>query len=65
MGDIVRGVVVGLGDQSGYFVSTAGNEFGVVMAWSESGNGCVPVSWREVKDSVTGAKEARKVAKPV
>lgn len=65
VGDIVRAVVVGLGDQQGYFLSTAGNEYGVVMAWSEAGNVCVPISWCEVKDQVTGTKELRKVAKPV
>ncbi|KAF2432474.1 hypothetical protein EJ08DRAFT_630772 [Tothia fuscella] len=65
VGDIIRAVIVGLGDQQGYYLSTAGNEFGVVMAWSEAGNGCVPVSWKEVRDSVTGVKELRKVAKPI
>ncbi|KAF2398736.1 hypothetical protein EJ06DRAFT_557933 [Trichodelitschia bisporula] len=65
VGDIVRATVVGLGDNTGgYFLSTAGNEFGVVMAWSEEGNVCVPVSWCEVRDRETGKKEPRKVAKP-
>ena len=64
VGDVVRAAVVSLGDQGGYFLSTAGNEFGVVMAWSDAGNGCAPVSWNEVRDEVTGAKELRKVAKP-
>lgn len=65
VGDIIRAVVIGLGDQSGYYLSTAGNENGVVMAWSEAGNGCVPISWCEVRDAVTGSREGRKVAKPV
>jgi exosome complex component CSL4 len=65
VGDIVRAIIVGLGDQQGYYLSTAGNEFGVVMCWSEQGNVCVPVSWKEVRDSITGVKEMRKVAKPV
>jgi exosome complex component CSL4 len=65
VGDIIRAVVVGLGDQTGYYLSTAGNEFGVVMAWSEAGNICVPISWMEVRDQVTGVKELRKVARPV
>ena len=64
VGDVVRAVVVSVGDMGGYFLSTAGNEFGVVMAWSQAGNACVPVSWREVRDVVTGATEPRKVAKP-
>ena len=65
VGDIIRASVIGLGDQTGYYLGTAGNEFGVVMSWSESGNGNVPVSWCEVRDSETGMREARKVAKPV
>jgi exosome complex component CSL4 len=65
VGDIIRATIIGLGDQTGYYLSTAGNDFGVVMAWSEAGNGCVPVSWCEVRDAETGVKEPRKVAKPV
>jgi exosome complex component CSL4 len=65
VGDIVRAAVVGIGDQGGYFLSTAGNELGVVMAWSARGNGCVPLSWCEVGDVVTGEREGRKVAKPI
>ncbi|KAF2664923.1 hypothetical protein BT63DRAFT_459541 [Microthyrium microscopicum] len=65
VGDVVRAVVISLGDQGGYYLSTAGNEYGVVIAWSEAGNGCVPVSWREVLDEKTGLREARKVAKPI
>ena len=64
VGDIVRAMVISLGDQGGYYLSTAANELGVVMAWSEEGNGCVPISWREVRDDVTGVREARKVARP-
>jgi exosome complex component CSL4 len=64
VGDIVRALVISLGDQGGYYLSTAANELGVIMAWSEDGNGCVPISWREVRDDVTGVKEARKVARP-
>ncbi|KIW03835.1 uncharacterized protein PV09_05134 [Verruconis gallopava] len=65
VGDVIRATVIGLGDQSGYYLSTAGNDFGVVMAWSDAGNACVPISWCEVRDTETGLKEARKVAKPV
>lgn len=63
VGDIVRAVVISLGDQGGYYLSTAGNEYGVVMGWSEEGNGCVPVGWSEVRDEVTGRREGRKVAR--
>jgi exosome complex component CSL4 len=65
VGDIIRAEVVSLGDQGGYYLSTAGNELGVVMAWSQNGNVCVPVSWKEVVDEITGIKEERKVAKPL
>ncbi|KAI9649110.1 exosome 3'-_5 exonuclease subunit ski4 (Csl4) [Ciborinia camelliae] len=63
-GDIVRAVVISLGDQQSYFLSTARNELGVIMATSESGNAMYPVSWKEYKDPETGASESRKVAKP-
>ncbi|KAF2489959.1 hypothetical protein BU16DRAFT_553223 [Lophium mytilinum] len=74
VGDVVRGVVLSLGDQSNYYISTAKNEYGVVMAWAhvEAGEGAggaakramYPVSWKEVRDPVTGVVEGRKVAKP-
>jgi exosome complex component CSL4 len=65
VGDIIRAEVVSLGDQSGYYLSTAGNELGVVLAWSKNRNICVPISWKEVADEVTGKREERKVAKPI
>ncbi|KAI9827806.1 MAG: exosome 3'-_5 exonuclease subunit ski4 (Csl4) [Thelocarpon impressellum] len=63
-GDIVRATVISLGDQQSYYLSTAGNELGVVLARSEAGNVMFPRSWMECVDPVTGAVEARKVAKP-
>lgn len=65
VGDVVRAVVISLGDERNYYLSTAGNELGVVMAWSEAGNVMVPVSWREFEDLEAGVREPRKVAKPV
>lgn len=65
VGDVVRAVVISLGDERSYYLSTARNELGVVMAVSEAGNQMVPVSWREFLDGETGMREARKVAKPV
>ena len=65
VGDMVRAVVISLGDERSYYLSTARNELGVVMATSEMGNAMVPVSWREFMDPETGAREGRKVAKPV
>ncbi|POS72736.1 exosome component 1 [Diaporthe helianthi] len=63
-GDIVRASVISLGDQANYYLSTASNELGVIMAVSEAGNAMYPVSWKEYKDPETGLGESRKVAKP-
>jgi exosome complex component CSL4 len=63
-GDIVRAQVISLGDQANYYLSTALNELGVIMATSEAGNDMVPVSWKEFQDPETGLSELRKVAKP-
>lgn len=65
VGDVVRAVVISLGDERSYYLSTARNELGVVMARSEAGNLMVPVSWKEFLDQETGLREGRKVAKPV
>ncbi|KAE8356719.1 exosome component EXOSC1/CSL4-domain-containing protein [Aspergillus coremiiformis] len=64
VGDIVRGTVISLGDQSFYYLTTARNDLGVVMARSEAGNMMFPVSWKEMRDSATGQAELRKVARP-
>ncbi|EWC48167.1 hypothetical protein DRE_02271 [Drechslerella stenobrocha 248] len=63
-GDIVRAKVISLGDQSNYYLSTAHNSLGVVMANSEAGDPMYPINWREMKSSRTGVVEERKVAKP-
>lgn len=65
VGDVVRAVVISLGDERSYYLSTARNELGVVLATSERGNQMVPVSWREFLDERAGGREERKVAKPV
>ncbi|KAK5118915.1 hypothetical protein LTR62_000126 [Meristemomyces frigidus] len=65
VGDVVRAVVISLGDERSYYLSTAKNELGVVMAVSEAGNQMYPVSWKEFQDPDSGLKEARKVAKPL
>lgn len=64
VGDLIRGTVISLGDQSNYYVSTSENEFGVVVARSEEGRLMFPVSWREFRDPVSGRAEPRKAAKP-
>ncbi|KAK0739829.1 hypothetical protein B0T21DRAFT_284385 [Apiosordaria backusii] len=63
-GDIVRAEVISLGDQANYYLSTARNELGVILATSEAGNAMHPVNWKEYRDSETGLTELRKVAKP-
>ena len=65
MGDVVRAVCISLGDERSYYLGTAKNELGVVMAVSEWGNQMVPVSWREFLDEGMGTREGRKVAKPI
>ncbi|CCU75082.1 unnamed protein product [Blumeria hordei] len=64
-GDIVRAIVISLGDQSNYYLSTASNNLGVIMAKSEAGNAMYPVSWKEYRDPETNLSESRKVAKPL
>jgi exosome complex component CSL4 len=64
MTDGVLLLKISLGDQSNYYLSTASNELGVIMATSEAGNDMIPVSWKEYKDPETGLNELRKVAKP-
>ncbi|KAK5656326.1 hypothetical protein OQA88_4706 [Cercophora sp. LCS_1] len=64
-GDIVRAEVISLGDQTNYYLSTAKNELGVVMATSEAGNAMYPLNWKEYRDPGTGVGELRKVAKPL
>ncbi|KAL7949001.1 hypothetical protein V8C42DRAFT_342021 [Trichoderma barbatum] len=63
-GDIVRAQVISLGDQANYYLSTASNELGVIMATSDVGNDMVPISWKEFRDPESGVSEPRKVAKP-
>lgn len=64
VGDIIKAIVISLGDEKSYYISTAGNEYGVIIARSEAGNPMVPASWKEMRDTVTGKGESRKVAKP-
>ncbi|KAK2994707.1 hypothetical protein RJ640_002513, partial [Escallonia rubra] len=62
-GDIVRALVLSLGDARAYYLSTAKNELGVVSAESTAGATMVPVSWTEMQCPLTGQTEQRKVAK--
>jgi exosome complex component CSL4 len=62
-GDLVQARVASMGDARSYFLSTAGEACGVVYARSEAGNVMRGVSWEEMEDGVTGAREKRKVAR--
>uniref|UniRef100_T1KIF4 S1 motif domain-containing protein n=1 Tax=Tetranychus urticae TaxID=32264 RepID=T1KIF4_TETUR len=61
-GDIILAKIIGL-SESGYLLSTASNEFGVVIARSENGVLMVPVSWTEMMCPEFKVKETRKVAR--
>ncbi|KAJ1961195.1 hypothetical protein IWQ62_003951 [Dispira parvispora] len=63
-GDIVRAQVISLGDARSYYLSTARNELGVIMAQSEAGETMVPISWEEMQCPATKLIEYRKCAKP-
>ncbi|KAL5566838.1 hypothetical protein UlMin_030002 [Ulmus minor] len=63
VGDVVRALVLSLGDARAYYLSTAKNDLGVVSAESAAGAPMVPISWTEMQCPVTGQIEQRKVAK--
>lgn len=62
-GDIIKAKIISLGDSRSYYLSTASNEHGVMIAHSPSGSVMVPISWQEMQCPVTNVKEFRKVAK--
>ncbi|CAH9076331.1 unnamed protein product [Cuscuta europaea] len=62
-GDIVRALVLSLGDARAYYLSTAKNELGVVSAESAAGATLVPINWTEMQCPLTGQVVNRKVAK--
>lgn len=62
-GDVIRAQVLSLGDARAFYLSTAKNELGVVVAMGRGGVPMVPLSWEVMQCPVTGAKEFRKVAK--
>ncbi|KZT75181.1 hypothetical protein DAEQUDRAFT_24424 [Daedalea quercina L-15889] len=63
-GDVVKGLVLSLGDARSYYVTTARNDLGVIFATSEAGATMEPVSWQEMRCPRTGRIEKRKCAKP-
>jgi exosome complex component CSL4 len=62
-GDIVYAQVISLGDARSYYLSTAQNELGVLIAKSAAGYHMVPVAWDQMECPITHVKEKRKVAK--
>lgn len=66
-GDIVRAIIISLGDGSNYYLSTARNELGVIYAKSENGAGypMFPIDWEHMVCPKTGVIEKRKCAKPI
>ncbi|KAJ1974518.1 hypothetical protein H4R35_003568 [Dimargaris xerosporica] len=63
-GDMVRAQVISLGDARSFYLSTAQNELGVILAHSAAGVAMVPISWEEMQCPKTHAIEHRKCAKP-
>ncbi len=66
-GDIVLSRVLSFGEaNTGYLLTTAENELGVVIAKSESsGAKMIPISWSEMQCPKTYNKEFRKIAKVI
>lgn len=62
-GDIIRAEIISMGDTRSFYLSTARNEYGVILAKSMSGSPMVPVSWNLMQCPTTKLKEYRKVAK--
>ncbi|KAH9985411.1 hypothetical protein BJV74DRAFT_775690 [Russula compacta] len=63
-GDVIKGLVISLGDARSYYITTARNDLGVIFATSEAGGTMEPVSWQEMRCPKTGKLEKRKCAKP-
>ncbi len=62
--DLVRALVLSLGDSKNYFLSTAANNLGVILAYSHQSVPMIPISWELMECPVTKVREKRKVAKP-
>ncbi|CAI7774195.1 unnamed protein product [Closterium sp. NIES-53] len=62
-GDLIRAQVLSLGDSRAYFLSTAKNDLGVILAKGVAGVPMVPISWQEMRCPITDQVENRKVAK--
>lgn len=63
-GDIVRALVISLGDGVSYYLTTARNDLGVVFAKDANGDLLYPLDWETMISPSTGIVENRKCAKP-
>lgn len=65
-GDIVRCMIISLGDGQNYYCSTARNDLGVVLAKlvGGAGNLMYPIDWQNMIDLDSGVVEKRKNANP-
>ncbi|KAK8794639.1 hypothetical protein WA158_001620 [Blastocystis sp. Blastoise] len=63
LGDIIKAEILSRGDKRSYYLSTAKNEYGVVLALSEVGAVMIPISWNQMQCPETKVIETRKVAK--
>ncbi|OBA26061.1 hypothetical protein HANVADRAFT_25909 [Hanseniaspora valbyensis NRRL Y-1626] len=65
-GDIVRCKVLSIGDSNFYYLSTMGNDLGVIFTRSHGGIGelMYPLDWNTCFGPFTGTEENRKMAKP-
>lgn len=61
-GDVVNARVLSLGDSRSYYLSTAENELGVILAKGISGATMVPLTFQEMQCPRTQSREYRKVA---
>lgn len=62
-GDLIKAIVISYGDSRQYYLSTADNNLGVLVAKSEQGNIMIPINEHEMRDTINGVNEKRKVAK--
>ena len=64
-GDIIRAIVISLGDAKQYYLSSAAVEFGVIHALSLNTKSIMKVlSWKEIQCPKSNIKEFRKCMKP-
>ncbi|KAG8336219.1 exosome complex component CSL4-like [Homalodisca vitripennis] len=64
-GDIILARILPISEMHTYQLTTAENELGVVIAYSEAGVALIPISWTCMQCPKTYNKEERKVAKVV